>query len=82
MSGVIYYRLSLTSSLRRYLSRSTGFLNRWVVRFLNLFLLCLQPIPIFGAVTLPLMCLTNYAVNQSALRRQSSRAFVGEPQPA
>lgn len=80
--GVIYYRLSLISSLRRYLPRSVGFFTRWVVRVVNICLLCLQPVPILGAVTLPLMCLTNYAVYQAALRRQGRLAFVGELQPA
>ena len=35
-----------------------------------------------GAVTLPLMCLTNYGVYQAALRRQGRKAFVSEFQPA
>ncbi len=80
--GVIYYRLSLIASLRRYLPRSVGFLTRWVVRLINVVLLCLQPIPFFGALTLPLMCLTNYVVYQAALRRQGRTAFVAALQPA
>ncbi len=79
--GVIYYRLSLISSLRRYLPMSTGFFTRWVVRFVNLALLCFQPVPFFGAITLPLMCLTNYLVYQAAFKRQGRGSFAAGLQP-
>lgn len=58
--AMVYYRLSLISSLRSYLPRSVGCLTRWAVRLLNIFLIMLQAIPGFGIVAMPLMCLTNY----------------------
>ncbi len=65
--GVIYYRLSLIASLRGYIPRSRGFVSRWLSRLLNLLLIAMQPIPVLGAITLPLMCWTNYRVYRSAL---------------
>jgi hypothetical protein len=80
--GILYYRLSLISSLRCYLPRTANFFSRWVVRLVNLLLICLQWIPLLGAVTLPLMCLTNFTVYQAALRRQGRRAFPAQLQVA
>lgn len=77
VAGVIYYRLSVIASLRCYVPRSTGFVARWVVRIVNLILLCLQPVPILGAFVLPLMCLTNYGMYQALLRRQVRSRFAG-----
>jgi len=80
--GIIYYRLSLVSSLRRYIPRRAGCLTRWSVRFLNLLLIGLQPVPILGAFTLPLMCYTNYVVYRKALQQERHRVFrgaLGEP---
>lgn len=71
--GVIYYRCSLIASLRCYLPRSSSFLMRWAVRLINLLLIVLQPIPLFGALTLPLMGLTNFWAYQGALRRQGQQ---------
>lgn len=77
--GVVYYRLSLISSLRGYVPRSTGFLARWAVRLLNIALIALQPIPLLGTLTLPLMCLTNFQVYQALLRRQASGTWQRAP---
>ena len=71
--GMIYYRLSLISSLRCYVPRSQGFLARWVIRLLSLVLLALQPIPLFGMLTLPSLCLLNFTIYQALL----FSAFVG-----
>lgn len=68
--GILYYRLSLIASLRYYIPRTVGMLTRWLVRILNLFLLALQPVPLLGAVTLPLMCAMNFAVYGAAFARQ------------
>ena len=73
--GIIYYRVSIVSSLRCYLPRTTGVMARWGVRVINIVILCFQPVPILGAVTLPLMCLTNYWVYSSLLQRQSLRTL-------
>lgn len=77
--GVIYYRCSLIASLRCYLPRSSSFLMRWAVRLINLVLIGLQPIPLFGMVTLPCMCLINFLVYQSALRRQGRLRLQARP---
>ena len=80
--GVIYYRCSLIASLRCYLPRASNFVMRWVVRFVNLVLICLQPIPLLGMLTLPLMCLTNFYVYRSALRRQGRLRLHRQEIPA
>jgi hypothetical protein len=79
--GILYYRISLISSLRHYLPVSVSFLGRWVTRFINLFLLCLQPIPILGIAALPLMCLTNYYLYRSLLRGQAVGQLLPPPLP-
>ena len=71
--GVIYYRLSLIASLRYYVPRSASMLSRWFARIVTFLMICLQPVPGVGAVTLPLMCLVNYWVYSATLRRQSGR---------
>ncbi len=65
--GIIYYRLSLVSGLIRYVPPTTGCATRWVVRALNLVLICLQPVPILGAFLLPAMCVGNYLLYRRAL---------------
>lgn len=65
--GIIYYRLSLVSGLIRYVPPTTGCATRWIVRLVNLLLICLQPVPILGAFLLPLMCVGNYAIYRKAL---------------
>jgi hypothetical protein len=82
VAGVLYYRLTLISSLRHYIPRSSRFLGRWTVRIVNLFLICLQPVPLLGALTLPAMCLTNFLVYRSLLRRQGRLFPLAEPLPA
>ena len=79
--GVIYYRCSLIASLRCYLPRSSSILMRWTVRVINLVLILLQPVPLLGMITLPLMCLTNFLVYRSALQRQGRLRLPPAPQP-
>ena len=66
--GVVYYRLSVVAGLRRYVPMSVGCFTRWGVRLMNLVLVALQPVPILGAFTLPLMAWTNHAVWSKAMR--------------
>lgn len=66
--GVVYYRLSVVAGLRRYVPRGVGCFTRWGVRVVNLVLIALQPVPILGAFTLPLMAWTNHAVWSKAMR--------------
>ncbi len=79
--GVIYYRLSLISSLRCYVPRSVGFLARWGIRLISLVLLGLQPIPLLGMLTLPILCLLNFTIYQALLRRQTRTVFRPVLQP-
>ena len=80
--GVIYYRLSLISSLRCYVPRSVGLLARWGIRLLSLILIGLQPVPLLGMLTLPLLCLLNFTIYQALLRRQTRTAFHPVLQPS
>lgn len=73
--AVIYFRLSLISSLRGYIPRTAGCLTRWGVRLLNLGLIALQPVPVLGMFLLPLMVLSNYYVYQQVLEREKRRVF-------
>ena len=77
--GILYYRVSLISSLRHYVPGAAGFGVRWLVRMLNLFLLLPQVVPVVGAVTLPLMCWLNFRVFSAAVRRQADGL---EPTPS
>lgn len=70
VAGVIYYRLTLISGLRHYIPRSSLFLGRWTMRLVGALLICLQPIPVLGAFTLPAMCLLNFLLYRRLLRRQ------------
>ncbi len=65
--GVLYYRLNLVSGLRGYLPPLRGFTARWLARLMQVGLLALQPIPLLGAVALPLLCWSTYAVYRRAL---------------
>lgn len=69
--GILYYRISLIASLRYYVPRTLGWLARVAVRIGGLILLTLQPVPLVGALTLPLLCWLNYAVYGAAVRRRA-----------
>ena len=75
LPGIIYYRLSLISSLRTYLPRSTSIWMRWKVRIINLVLISLQWVPLVGAVMLPLLCYFNYRTYRKALARRVDKAI-------
>lgn len=75
VAGVIYYRLTLISGLRHYIPRSSRFFGRWTMRIVGTVLVCLQPIPLVGAFTLPAMCLLNFMLYRRLLRRQA-RVFA------
>jgi hypothetical protein len=65
--GIIYYRLSVLSGLRRYLPMGSGIATRWLSRFLTIGLLAFQWVPILGAAMLPILCLANFALYRRAL---------------
>lgn len=92
--AMVYYRLSLVSSLRRYLPRSVGCLTRWVVRAISVVLIGMQVIPGIGALAVALMCWINYQIYrqvfssqaQTTIRTHSTVSFVctncgAAPQP-
>jgi hypothetical protein len=60
--GIIYFRMTLVTPFRQYLTFGTGILVKWGVRALNLVLILLQPVPGFGALLVPVMAYTNYRV--------------------
>jgi hypothetical protein len=70
VAGVIYYRLTLISGLRHYVPRSSRFLARWTMRIAGALLVCLQPIPLVGALSLPAMGLLNFLLYRRLLRKQ------------
>lgn len=74
--GIIYYKLNLISGLIGWVPRSSSIFLRWGVRVINILLICLQPVPILGAITLPLMGYTNYSIYQGSIRRMSAKAFI------
>src|SRR5690606_53751 len=65
--GVVYYRMTLVSGLRGYVPPVRGCLARVVTRVLGFAVLALQPIPLVGALVLPLLCITAYLVYRRAL---------------
>ena len=75
VAGVIYYRLTLISGLRHYVPGSSRFLARWAMRIAGALLVCLQPIPLAGALSLPALCLLNFLLYRRLLRRQG-RVFA------
>ena len=73
--GLVYYRTSLLSSMRYYLPRTTGCFFKWVVKIWNLCLIGMQPVPVIGAFTLPILCLTNYWIYRSVFKRHADRSI-------
>ena len=66
--GVVYYRLNLVTGFRGYIPPVTGCFARIWVRFVHWGLILLQPIPLLGALMLPLMCWSTYVVYRHALQ--------------
>lgn len=65
--AVIYYRLSLISSLRGYVPRGVGCMTRWGLRLVNLVLIMFQPVPLLGALVIPAMCGISYYVHRQVV---------------
>ncbi|MEZ4837069.1 MAG: hypothetical protein R2873_34590 [Caldilineaceae bacterium] len=68
--GIIYYRFTLVSKVKRYMPRHIGFQAKRGVRILNGVLILLQPIPFVGAFLLMLMCYSNYVIYRGLLERE------------
>jgi hypothetical protein len=65
--GVLYYRLNLVSGLRGYIPPLRGCFTRWFVRFVDWFLIGAQVIPAVGAIVLPFICWSTYAIHRRSL---------------
>lgn len=65
--GVLYYRLTLISGLRGYVPPVRGCVSKVLLFFIRWILVALQPIPIVGALVIPLMCLSSYLIYKRAL---------------
>ncbi len=77
--GVVYYRLTLVSGLRGYVPPLRGCLARVAVRVVSWVLIAVQPIPLVGALVLPIMCFATYGIYRHAL---AGRAREDLKQPA
>jgi hypothetical protein len=55
------------AGLRGYIPPLRGCATRWVVRAIHWGLVALQGIPIAGAVVLPLLCWSTYAIYRRSL---------------
>ena len=71
--GVVYYRLALVSGLRGYVPPLRGCLARVMIRVVNWGLILLQPIPILGALIVPLMCASSYWIYRSSLNGRAEK---------
>jgi hypothetical protein len=76
--GLILYRVGLIAGVSGYIDNGSGCLVRTAVNLLNALLIMLQPLPVIGAVTLPLLCLTNYAVYRGMLLRAAGGRSFGQ----
>lgn len=65
--GVVYYRLNAISGLRGYVPPVRGCVARSLLFFVRWILIALQPIPIVGALVIPLMFLASWAIYRRAL---------------
>jgi hypothetical protein len=74
--GLMLYRIGLISALSSYIGDGRGCLVRTAINLLNALLVMLQPLPVIGAVTLPLLCLSNYVVYRGVLRRAAGSGIT------
>jgi hypothetical protein len=77
--GVVYYRLNLVAGLRGYLPPLRGCTTRWTVRVLHFLVIALQPIPLVGAVVLPFMCWSTYALYRRSLAGRAEEELAAAP---
>jgi hypothetical protein len=77
--GVIYYRLNLVAGLRGYIPPLRGCTTKWVVRLIHFGVIALQPIPLVGAVVLPFMCWSTYAIYRRSLTGRAREDLRAEP---
>ena len=77
--GIIFYRLYFSAGLSSYMSRSMGCLARWSLRLANVLLVALQPVPLLGALVLPLLCWINYWVYRNMIWAQRKKLAMDSP---
>jgi len=80
--GVVYYRLNLVSGLRSYVPPLRSFTTRWIVRLIHLVAIVLQPIPVLGALLLPFLCWSTYAIYRRSLAGRAEIDLAASPRPA
>jgi len=80
--GVIYYRLNLVAGLRGYIPPLRGCTTRWIVRLIHFVVIVLQPIPLLGALVLPFMCWSTYAIYRRSLTGRAQVDLSAEPTAA
>lgn len=76
--GMVALRLSLVPALKQYAPFSSRLKGTWMVRITNALLLCLQPLPMVGAFTLPLVALNSYYWFKNALTAAASRQWSSD----
>ena len=79
--GVAYYRLNLVAGLRGYIPPLRGCTTKWVVRLIHFGVIALQPIPLVGAVVLPFMCWSTYAIYARSLAGRATEDLAALPAP-
>jgi len=77
--GVVYYRLNLVAGLRGYVPPLRGCTTRWIVRLIHFVVIVLQPIPLLGALVLPFLCWSTYAIYRRSLSGRAREELVVEP---
>lgn len=77
--GVVYYRLALISGLRGYVPPVRGCVSRALLIVIRWVLIALQPIPILGALVVPLMCLSSYLIYRRALVGHAAKDLAPRP---
>lgn len=75
--GVVYYRLAVVSGLRGYVPPLRGCLARVMIRVIHFGIIALQPIPVLGALIVPLMCLSTYTIYRSSLKGRARTDLAG-----
>lgn len=74
--GVVYYRLNLVAGLRGYIPPLQGWATRWLVRLVHVAVIALQPIPIVGAILLPCLAWSTYAIYRRSLATRARAELV------
>lgn len=68
VAGLVFYGLSRPGSIRRYVPWQSRFVARLFVSVATVALALIQPVPLLGILSVPLVCALNYAVDRSAVR--------------